>query len=316
MQLYYYIQRGEQQFGPYLSDALLDYVAQGNITLNDLVFLEDSQTWTTLENSPLIQNMLGAVSTQNDAPVSETIAESASTPPLPTVPRRPAEIEPELNLEMIETEAPVDPVTVIQTTQIPTREIADSELFNLIFNEGVAQIEIEPTSKGQVTMGIQDGQAETLTIEIRSARAVRLVLQNEDRQAVGSLASVIVTAEDEFGNIDESCNAELTIKYSGSAMGVGRIQLKNGIGNFAVSNEKATVSSFVVGAGGEWSDLKTTDGAIEFLAGPAIRFEIHAPTSVQAGQKTQVHVLALDQFGNQTSRVEADVRLAIQHFVS
>jgi hypothetical protein len=324
MQLYYYVQRGEQQFGPYLSDALLDDIAAGNIALTDLVYLEDRQEWAPLEAAPLIQALFENVEKPQGSSVASSEVEPipSAVESLPEVPRKPIAIESELDLEMLETEeeaAVIEKPTPAaqQAHGFEVAQISSAEaVHDLNFKDGIAKVEIEPTAKGQLTIEVQDGKSEALTIEVRAARAVRLILKAEESSSVGNLSSVIVTAIDSFGNVDEECDAELTIKYSGSAMGVGRIQMKNGTGNFGVRSEKATISSFVVSAAGPWEDLQGTDGAIEFKAGPAMRFEIVAPQSVQAGQRSEIRVLARDQFGNQTSRVDADVRLAIQHFVS
>ena len=314
MQQYYYVQRGEQQFGPYLSEALLDYLGQGNVVLSDLVYMEDTQSWVSLEQTPLVQAFFGT-------PTNAANTTSAS-PELPAVPKRPVEIAPELNLEMVEntiTTAAPTPSAPKPVQEIRAQSVSSEADYDLTFSEGVASIEISPSTSGQLKVEIKAAtmeESDSVRIEVQPARAVGLTLEVADSCTVGAQASAVITALDEFGNIDSHCDAELSIKYSGSAMGVGRIQLKSGVGTFTVTNERATVSSFVVAGTGAWSDLTPIDGAVEFTAGPATRFEIVAPQVMNAGVASRIQILAKDRFGNQTRQVESDVKLAIQHFVS
>lgn len=115
---------------------------------------------------------------------------------------------------------------------------------------------------------------------------------------VGERVTVIISAEDAYGNLTPEFEGRTQLVATGATQGAGTVEIKNGQGVIEIYNLKA-----------ERVELKLVDrfnlglslGAVRslsFRAGPAIKLVIKSPTSTTAGVTETIVIEAQDVNGN------------------
>lgn len=143
--------------------------------------------------------------------------------------------------------------------------------------------------------GIDDA---TDAVDVTIAPASRFTIVSPSATAVGELMTVIIRAEDAFGNLDSTYQGDVTLVASGSATGAGLVDVVDGIGTTEISDVIVeTVQLTLDDTEGTGLDVTATVDAT-FTTGPTRAFELTDPGDMTAGARIAYVVTRRDSFGN------------------
>ncbi|MDH3456211.1 MAG: hypothetical protein OER90_05165, partial [Gemmatimonadota bacterium] len=139
--------------------------------------------------------------------------------------------------------------------------------------------------------------------------ATRFVIIDPTDGSVDASITVTVEAQDAFGNVVTSESRDVTLNASGSATGFGLVDIVNGVGTRALSDQvPETVTLTLTDTQGTGLNVSSSEDVV-FAPGAATRYVIEDPADGAVGTLLPVTVRALDQFGNVATGENRNVTL-------
>lgn len=191
--------------------------------------------------------------------------------------------------------------------------ISGSSTINI--SSGTGSHVLTSTASGSVGLSLANPQGSISTItstddfDFLPGSAVKFVIIAPSNTVAGTNASVVVQAQDTYGNKVTSYNDDVNINWSGVISGSSLVNISSGQGSNTITHSTpGTVNLSLTSPQGTISDVTST-GSFDFIVGPPTQFVIAATSDTTAGNNATVTVQAQDAGGNKVSSYNDDVDL-------
>ncbi len=148
-------------------------------------------------------------------------------------------------------------------------------------------------------------------IAVQPNQVSELEIAVADKVSVGDQAILQVLAKDQFGNIATQCDASFELKSTGQAQFTGNMKLQRGIAQVQIRSTLVETIEISLQNIDHEKPVNCSPKKVQFVAGPAVRLVVVTPQSAVAGEKVNVEVKALDQFGNLSEGFSSSVNMKI-----
>jgi hypothetical protein len=172
----------------------------------------------------------------------------------------------------------------------------------------------------QATSGsLSTGSSSPIVVTAAAAAQIAVTTQPQPSSAAGAVFTVVISAEDQFGNVDTSFNGNVTVALEMN--GVASSVALGGTLTQAAANGVATFSDLAINTAASGYSIQATSGnlgnattsAFAVTAGVATQLLLvtQPPTNITAGTPFSLVAETADSFGNVTSSYTQPVTLTL-----
>lgn len=241
-------------------------------------------------------------------PKPQPVEEEKSTEEIIRIPQKAFQVE-----ESAKPQTPSSSQSEETATAISTAT-AETTSASIQLKQGEGVYSLSPEKAGQFLVQLKSTKLKTdakLQVHVKSGKPEKISWEGPSKKTVGEEAVFHLFAEDQYGNLVTSYSGHMSVKWNGEVEASSKVQFSQGTAELRVTTTKAQKISFEILASSELPDVHLPSPAqIHFEAGSAERLILEGPDEVMAGEPVQVHVKAVDKFGN-LAKLDTEVQVEV-----